>query len=166
MQTLTITKPDDFHLHLRDGAAMESVVNHTAAQFARAIVMPNLAPPVLTTDMASAYRDRILNAVDDSYEFTPLMTLYLTDNTAPEEIEKAAGSGFVYALKYYPAGATTNSDDGVTDIKKAYPALQAMSDNGLPLLVHGEVTDNHIDVFDREAVFIDKVLAQVVADFP
>ncbi len=128
--------------------------------------MPNLAPPVLTTDMALAYRDRILAAVDDKYDFTPLMTLYLTDNTAPEEIEKAAASGSVYALKYYPAGATTNSDDGVTDIKMTYPALQAMSDSGLLLLVHGEVTDNHIDIFERETVFIDKVLSKVVTDFP
>ena len=164
MQSLTITKPDDFHLHLRDGEAMKCVVNHTAAQFARAIIMPNLKPPVLTTADAIAYRDRIMAALE--FEFEPLMTLYLTDNTSPEEIEKAANTDFVKALKYYPAGATTNSDQGVTDIKKAYPALSAMSENGLFLLVHGEVTDNHIDVFDREAVFIDKVLTNIVSDFP
>ena len=166
MQSLTITKPDDLHLHVRDGAALKCVVNHSAAQFARAIIMPNLKPPVLTTEDALAYRQRVLDAVDEKYNFEPLMTLYLTDNTSPEEIEKAAASGHVKALKYYPAGATTNSDDGVTDIKKTYPALQAMSDSGLLLLVHGEVTDNHIDIFDREAVFIDKVLKKVVADFP
>ena len=164
MQSLTITKPDDFHLHLRDGEAMKCVVNHTAAQFARAIIMPNLKPPVLTTADAIAYRERIMAALE--FEFEPLMTLYLTDNTSPEEIEKAANTDFVKALKYYPAGATTNSDQGVTDIKKAYPALSAMSENGLFLLVHGEVTDNHIDVFDREAVFIDKVLTNIVSDFP
>lgn len=166
MQSLTLTKPDDFHLHVRDDAAMESVINHTAAQFARAIIMPNLKPPVLTTDAALSYRQRILAAVDDHYKFEPLMTLYLTDNTSAAEIEKAAASGFVKALKYYPAGATTNSEQGVTDIKKAYPALQAMSDAGLLLLVHGEVTDNHVDIFDRETVFIDKVLKKIVADFP
>ena len=164
MQSLTITKPDDFHLHLRDGEAMKCVVNHTAAQFARAIIMPNLKPPVLTIADAIAYRERIMAALE--FEFEPLMTLYLTDNTSPEEIEKAANTDFVKALKYYPAGATTNSDQGVTDIKKAYPALSAMSENGLFLLVHGEVTDNHIDVFDREAVFIDKVLTNIVNDFP
>lgn len=166
MQSLTITKPDDLHLHVRDNAAMESVINHSAAQFARAIIMPNLKPPVLTTDDALSYRKRILAAVDERYEFEPLMTLYLTDNTSAAEIEKAAGSGFVKALKYYPAGATTNSDQGVTEIKKAYPALQAMSDSGLLLLVHGEVTDNHVDIFDRESVFIDKVLKKIVTDFP
>ena len=166
MQSLTITKPDDLHLHVRDGAALKCVVNHSAAQFARAIIMPNLKPPVLTTEDALAYRQRVLDALDEKYNFEPLMTLYLTDNTSPEEIEKAAASGHVKALKYYPAGATTNSDDGVTDIKKTYPALQAMSDSGLLLLVHGEVTDNHIDIFDREAVFIEKVLKKVVADFP
>lgn len=166
MQSLTITKPDDFHLHVRDDAAMESVINHSAARFARAIIMPNLKPPVLTTDEALSYRQRILAGIDDRHEFEPLMTLYLTDNTSAAEIEKAAASGFVKALKYYPAGATTNSDQGVTDIKKAYPALQAMSDSGLLLLVHGEVTDNHVDIFDREKVFIDKVLKKIVADFP
>ncbi|MEM7027156.1 MAG: dihydroorotase [Pseudomonadota bacterium] len=166
MQSITITKPDDFHLHLRDGDAIRYVVNHSAAQFARATIMPNLSPPVLTTADASAYRDRILKAVDDEFQFEPLMTLYLTDNTRPEEIELAANSGFVKALKYYPAGATTNSDQGVTDMKKTYATLQAMSEAGLMLLVHGEVTDSHIDIFDREAVFIDKVLKNIVNDFP
>ncbi len=166
MQTLTITKPDDFHLHVRDNEAMQSVINHTARQFSRAIIMPNLKPPVLTTEDALAYRQRILDALDPGLAFEPLMTLYLTDNTAPAEIEKAAASGHVKALKYYPAGATTNSDQGVTDMQKAYPALEAMSDAGVFLLVHGEVTDNHVDIFDREAVFIEKVLKRVVTDFP
>lgn len=165
MQSLIITKPDDFHLHLRDDAAMSSIVNHTAAQFSRAIVMPNLKPPVITTEMALAYRDRILECVDEQYNFEPLMTLYLTDNTSPEEINIAAQSNSIKALKYYPAGATTNSDQGVTNIKKTYSALEAMMKSGLPLLVHGEVTDNDVDVFDREAVFIDKVLSPLINDF-
>ncbi len=165
MQTLNITKPDDFHLHLRDGAALASVVNHTAAQFARAIIMPNLRPPVVTTEMALEYRDRILACIDEKYNFEPLMTLYLTDNTSAEEINTAAQSNIIKALKYYPAGATTNSDQGVTDIKKTYAALEAMMEQGLPLLVHGEVTDNDVDIFDREAVFIDKVLSPLVKDF-
>jgi dihydroorotase len=166
MQTLKITKPDDLHLHLRDGAALESVANHTAAQFARAIIMPNLKPPVVNTEMALEYRERVLAAVDEQYDFEPLMTLYLTDNTSVEEIKTAAETKLIHALKYYPAGATTNSDQGVTDIKKTYAALEAMMNNGLPLLVHGEVTDNDVDIFDREAVFIDRVLSQVVNDFP
>ena len=166
MQTLTITKPDDFHLHLRDGEALASIVNHTAAQFARAIVMPNLNPPVTTTDMAREYRDRILANVDEQTNFEPLMTLYLTDNTIAEEIETAANSKLIKALKYYPAGATTNSDQGVTDFKKTYTALEAMMEHSIPLLVHGEVTDSEVDVFDREAVFIDKVLTPLVKDFP
>ena len=165
MQTLTITKPDDFHLHLRDGAALASIVNHTAAQFSRAIVMPNLEAPVVSTEMALAYRDRILECVDDQYKFEPLMTLYLTDNTSPDEINTAAQINSIKALKYYPAGATTNSDQGVTDIKKIGSALEAMMKSGLPLLVHGEVTDNDVDIFDREAVFIDKVLSPLVKDF-
>ena len=166
MQTLTITKPDDFHLHLRDGAALESVVNHSAAQFARAIIMPNLKPPVTTTELARSYRDRILENIDQQYDFEPLMTLYLTDNTSVEEIKVAAESGLIKALKYYPAGATTNSDQGVTDFNKTYTALEAMMKYDIPLLVHGEVTDDNVDVFDREAVFIDKVLTQLVKDFP
>lgn len=166
MQTITLTKPDDLHLHLRDGAAMASIVNHTAAQFSRAIVMPNLKPPVVTTEMALAYRDRILDCVAEQYNFVPLMTLYLTDNTTAEEINSAAQTTCIKALKYYPAGATTNSDQGVTDIKKTYAALEAMMKAGLPLLVHGEVTDSDVDVFDREAVFIDKVLSPLLNDFP
>ncbi len=166
MQTLTITKPDDLHLHLRDGAALESIVNHTAAQFARAIIMPNLKPPVVTTELAMEYRDRILASVDEKYNFEPLMTLYLTDNTSVEEINTAAASKLIKALKYYPAGATTNSDQGVTDFKKTYTALEAMMKHGIPLLVHGEVTDDDVDIFDREAVFIDKVLTPLVKDFP
>jgi dihydroorotase len=166
MQTLTITKPDDFHLHLRDGVALSSVVNHTAAQFSRAIVMPNLNPPVVNTEMALAYRERILQCVDKKYNFEPLMTLYLTDNTSASMIKTAAESNIIKALKYYPAGATTNSDQGVTNIKETYSALEAMMENGLPLLVHGEVTGDDVDVFDREAVFIDKVLTPLVNDFP
>ena len=166
MQTLNISKPDDLHLHLRDGAALASIVNHTAAQFARAIIMPNLKPPVLTTAMALEYKQQILDCVDEQYSFEPLMTLYLTDNTSVEEINTAAKSDFVKALKYYPAGATTNSDLGVTDIRKPAVALEAMMKQGLPLLVHGEVTDDDVDIFDREAVFIDKVLTPLVRDFP
>ncbi len=165
MQTLTITKPDDFHLHLRDGKAMASIVNHSAAQFSRAIIMPNLKPPVVSTAMALAYRDRILECVDAKYSFDPLMTLYLTDNTSADEVKQAKDSGFIRALKYYPAGATTNSDQGVTDIEKAYPALEAMEKHGLYLLVHGEVTDSDVDIFDREAVFIDRVLTKITKDF-
>ncbi len=166
MQTLTITKPDDFHLHLRDGAALASIIDHTAAQVARAIIMPNLKPPVVTTEMALEYRDRILAAVDEQYNFEPLMTLYLTDNTSAEDIKTAGENKSIHALKYYPAGATTNSDQGVTDFKKTYKALEAMMEQGLPLLVHGEVTDADVDIFDREAVFIDKVLTPLVKDFP
>lgn len=166
MQTLNIIKPDDLHLHLRDGEALASVVNHTAAQFSRAIIMPNLKPPVINTEMAMAYRERILQSVDKKYNFEPLMTLYLTDNTTADTIKTAAGSNIVKALKYYPAGATTNSDQGVTDIKKTYAALEAMMGSGLPLLVHGEVTGDEVDVFDREAVFIDEVLIPLVNDFP
>lgn len=166
MQSLTITKPDDFHLHLRDGAALESIANHTAAQFARAIIMPNLKPPVVTTDLAQEYRERILASIDEQYNFEPLMTLYLTDNTSAEEIGKAAKSGLIKALKYYPAGATTNSDQGVTDFKKTYTALEAMMKHGIPLCVHGEVTDDDVDVFDREAVFIERILNLLVKDFP
>jgi len=166
MQTLHLTKPDDFHLHLRDGEALASIVNHTASQFARAIIMPNLRPPVTTTEIALEYRDRILACIDEQYSFEPLMTLYLTDNTSVEEINTVAESKFIKALKYYPAGATTNSDQGVTDFKKTTAALEAMMEKGLPLLVHGEVTDNDVDVFEREAVFIDKVLTPLVKDFP
>jgi len=211
VQTLTLTRPDDWHLHLRDGALMQSVLRDSARQFARAIVMPNLKPPVTTTAQAQAYRARILTALDristqgasrvaqdarsraasdETYHegrrgtsehatqqpghaaaqagilFQPLMTLYLTDNTGAEEIRKAQASGFVHAVKLYPAGATTNSDAGVTDIRKAYPALEEMQRCGMPLLVHGEVTDRDVDVFDREAVFIERVLIPVLKDLP
>ncbi len=166
MQTLTLTRPDDWHLHLRDGAALSVVVPHTARQFARAIVMPNLKPPVVTTAQAGAYRERVRAAVSRGLTFDPLMTLYLTDNTPPEEIDRAKSSGFVHAVKYYPSGATTNSDSGVTDIEKCFATLARMEAIGLPLLVHGEVTDAEVDIFDRERVFIERVLAPVVQRFP
>jgi dihydroorotase len=156
-ETLTITRPDDWHLHLRDGAAMAAVLPATAAQFARAIVMPNLKPAVTTAAAAVAYRARIVAALPKGHDFTPLMTLYLTDNLPPDEIDRAKEAGVV-AVKLYPAGATTNSDAGVTDIRKTYATLEAMQREGLLLLVHGEVTDNEIDVFDREAVFIERVM--------
>ncbi|MES2070312.1 MAG: dihydroorotase [Pseudomonadota bacterium] len=158
IQELTITRPDDWHLHVRDGAALASVLPHTASQFARAIIMPNLKPPVTTTEQAAAYRQRILAALPPGSSFEPLMTLYLTDNTPPEEIRRAKASGFVHAVKLYPAGATTNSDAGVTDLSKCYKTLEAMQEVGMPFLVHGEVTDAAIDIFDREAVFIDQVM--------
>jgi len=163
--TLTITRPDDWHLHVRDGAAMAAVVPHTARQFARAIIMPNLRPPVTSAAQALAYRDRILAAVPAGVDFTPLMTLYLTDKLAPDEIRRAADAGVV-AAKLYPAGATTNSDAGVTDVRNIYPVLEAMQRAGLKLLVHGEVTDPAVDIFDREAVFIDQVMLPLRADFP
>ena len=166
MQTLTIARPDDWHVHLRDGDAMASVVGATARQFARAIVMPNLKPPVTTTAHAKAYRARIRKALPKGAAFEPLMTLYLTDNTTGAEIEKAAASGFVKAVKYYPAGATTNSDSGVTDLRKVDAALEAMQSAGMPLLVHGEVTDPEVDVFDREAVFVDRTLGPLLKRFP
>lgn len=165
MNELVITRPDDWHLHLRDGAAMADVVPHTARQFARAIVMPNLKPPVTTAAQAVAYRQRIEAAVPTGMDFTPLMTLYLTDNLPPDEIKRAKDAGVV-ALKLYPAGATTNSDAGVTDIRKTYKTLEAMQREGLLFLVHGEVTDSEIDLFDREAVFIDRVLQPLRRDFP
>jgi len=165
-QTLTITRPDDWHLHLRDGDALASVLPHTAAQFARAIVMPNLKPPVTTTEQAAAYRQRILAALPAGMQFEPLMTLYLTDNTPPDEIRRAKDSGFVHAVKLYPAGATTNSDAGVTDLKKCYKTLEVMQEVGLPFLVHGEVTDAAIDLFDREAVFIERVMQPLRKDMP
>ncbi|TDF65966.1 dihydroorotase [Cupriavidus sp. L7L] len=165
-QKLTITRPDDWHLHLRDGAALAAVLPDTARQFARAIIMPNLKPPVTTVEQAQAYRARILAALPAGMQFEPLMTLYLTDNTSPEEIVAAKASGFVHGVKLYPAGATTNSDAGVTDIRRCYAALEAMQREGLPLLVHGEVTDPAIDIFDREAVFIDQVMAPLRRDMP
>jgi dihydroorotase len=163
---LTLRRPDDWHLHLRDGAALASVLPHTAAQFARAIVMPNLKPPVTTTALAAAYRERILAARPAGSRFEPLMTLYLTDRTDPREISKARASGFVHGCKLYPAGATTNSDAGVTDIRNIYAVLEAMAELGLPLQVHGEVTAPEVDVFDREARFIDAVLAPLVKRMP
>ena len=163
--TLTLTRPDDWHLHVRDGAALAAVVPHTAAQFARAIIMPNLRPPVTTAAQALAYKARIRAAVPAGVAFEPLMTLYLTDNTPPDEIARAVDAGVV-ALKLYPAGATTNSDAGVTDVRKTYATLEAMQRAGLLLLVHGEVTDPEIDLFDREAVFIDRVLSPLRKDFP
>ncbi|EKZ98725.1 MAG: dihydroorotase [Burkholderiaceae bacterium] len=165
-QKLTITRPDDWHLHLRDGAALAAVLPDTARQFARAIIMPNLKPPVTTVEQASAYRARILAALPAGMAFEPLMTLYLTDNTPPEEIVAARASGFVHGVKLYPAGATTNSDAGVTDIRRCAATLEAMQREGVPLLVHGEVTDGDIDIFDREAVFIDRVMKPLRRDFP
>ena len=166
MQYLTITRPDDWHLHLRDGAAMAAVLPDTARRFARAIVMPNLKSPVRSVDEALAYRSRILTALPAGLEFEPLMTLYLTDNTSPDEVRLARKSGFVQAVKYYPAGATTNSDFGVTSVESAYPAIEAMAEHGLPLLVHGESTDPSVDVFDREKVFINTILEPLLNRFP
>jgi dihydroorotase len=166
VQQLTLTRPDDWHLHLRDGALMQSVAQDSARQFARAIVMPNLRPPITTTEQAQAYRQRILGALPAGSKFQPLMTLYFTDNTSAEEIRKAKTGGIVHAVKLYPAGATTNSDAGVTDIRKAYSALEEMQRCGMPLLVHGEATDKSVDVFDRESIFIDRTLIPLLKDFP
>ncbi|HYJ18629.1 MAG TPA: dihydroorotase [Burkholderiales bacterium] len=162
---LTITKPDDWHLHLRDGDAMKAVLADTATRFARAIVMPNLKPPVTTAAAAAAYRQRILSALPPGSGFAPLMTLYLTDNTRPAEIERARASGIVHAVKYYPAGATTNSDAGVSDIGRCSDTLTAMADAGMPLLVHGEVTDPQVDIFDREKLFIERTMIPLVQKF-
>jgi dihydroorotase len=166
MKTLTFTRPDDWHLHLRDDALMHSVLPDTARQFARAIVMPNLRPPVTNTVLAVQYHQRIMAALPQGAVFEPLMTLYLTNNTSAEEIRKAKQSGAVHAVKLYPAGATTNSDAGVTDLRKTYAALEEMQRCGMPLLVHGEVTDSSIDIFDREAVFIERVLQPLLQDMP
>jgi len=163
---IKLTRPDDFHLHLRDGELMRSVLPDTARQFARAIVMPNLRPPVTTVTNAEEYRQRILSALPAGMTFEPLMTLYLTDNTSADEIRRAKQSGIVRAIKLYPAGATTNSDAGVTDLRKTYPVLEEMQRCGMPLLVHGEVTDPAVDVFDREAVFIERVLQPLQRDMP
>jgi dihydroorotase len=165
-QTLTLRRPDDWHLHVRDGAQLAAVVPFTARQFGRALVMPNLQPPMTTTDALAAYRARILAAVPAGLAFEPQMTLYLTDGTSPDEIRKAQASGFVVGAKLYPAGATTHSDAGVTSIDKVWPALEAMAEHGLVLQVHGEVTASDIDVFDREQVFIDRVLSRVVERVP
>lgn len=166
MSSITITQPDDLHLHVREGESLKSVVPDTAKQFARAIIMPNLAEPVTSVAHAQRYRDEILAAVDDDSSFEPLMTLYLTDKTTPETIKEAKESGFIHALKLYPSGATTNSDKGVTNIENIYPALEAMQEHGILLLVHGEVTDPSIDIFDREQVFIDTILIPLIGKFP
>ena len=168
MTSITIIRPDDWHLHLRDDEQLRFVLPHTAKQFARAIIMPNLKPPIVTTDMALSYRARILTALPEPLHgsFDPLMTLYLTDNTVPSEIIRAKESKAVQGVKLYPAGATTNSDAGVTDITKCYATLEAMEQNNLPLLVHGEVTDANVDVFDREKIFIDRVLDPLIRRFP
>ena len=163
---LTLLRPDDWHVHFRDGEPMKSIVGATARQFARAVVMPNLRPAVVTAEQAGAYRDRILAALPKGAAFEPLMTLYLTDNTSPDEIGRAKAAGFVKAVKYYPAGATTNSDSGVTDIRKCDAVFEAMAAQRMPLLLHGEVTDPAVDVFDREKVFLETVLAPLVRRFP
>lgn len=163
---LRIRRPDDWHLHLRDGALLQAVLPHTAARFARAVVMPNLAPPLTTTAMALAYRERIIAALPAGMDFTPLMTLYLTDNTSAEEIRRAKASGRIVGVKLYPAGATTHSDAGVTDLARCAEALAAIEETGLVLQVHGEVTDSAVDVFDRERVFIERVLAPVAERHP
>ncbi len=163
---LTITRPDDWHLHLRDGAALKAVLPDTARQFARAIVMPNLRPPVTTTDLAIAYRQRILDALPQGSNFEPLMTLYLTDNTTAEEIVRAKASGFIHGVKLYPAGATTNSDSGVTNLDHCTKALATMEKLGMPLLAHAEVTDGDVDVFDRECVFIERNMIPLLKKFP
>ncbi|MEY3720904.1 MAG: dihydroorotase PyrC [Pseudomonadota bacterium] len=163
---IILTRPDDWHLHLRDGVVLRDVLPHTARQFARAIVMPNLKPPVTTTEMARDYRKRILDVLPSDMRFEPLMTLYLTDNTTADEIGRAVESGIVHGVKLYPAGATTNSDAGVTDLKRCMVALEQMQALGLPLLIHGEVTDRDIDMFDREAVFIERVLIPLRRQLP
>lgn len=166
MNSLTIIRPDDWHVHVRDGDMLRSVVPETARRFSRAIIMPNLNPPVATTDQARQYRDRILAAVPTGVDFEPLMTLYLTEQTSPDEVILAKASGIVKAVKWYPAGATTNAHHGVRAIEKCYPVLEAMQEHGLPLLVHAETTDPSVDTFDREAVFIERDLAPVIQRFP
>lgn len=163
---ITITRPDDWHLHVRNGAMLRTVVPHTARRFGRAIIMPNTVPPVTTVPMAEQYRQEVLDAVPEGSGFEPLMTLYLTEETTPETVRQARASGIVKAFKLYPAGATTNSASGVTDFRRIYPVLEAMQDEGMPLLVHGEVVDDDIDIFDREKAFIDRVLTPVIEDFP
>ena len=166
METLTISRPDDWHLHVRDGAAMKAVLPATARQFARAIIMPNLKPPIRTVEDARGYRERILAALPADADFEPLMTLYLTDNTSPDDIASAVKCGFIKAVKYYPAGATTNADFGVTDIRKCDAVFETMQSAGLPLLLHGEVADAEVDVFDRETIFIERHLIPLVLRFP
>jgi len=165
-KSITISRPDDWHLHVRDDVTLSSIIGHTARQFARAIIMPNLKPPITTTAMAQAYRQRIMESLPDNAEFTPLMTLYLTDNTSSEEIIRAKESGFIHAVKLYPSGATTHSDAGVTDVEKTYDTLATMADVGLPLLVHGESTRTDVDVFDREKIFIEETLAPMLEKIP
>jgi dihydroorotase len=166
MKTLTLTRPDDWHLHVRNGAVLKTVIAHTAKQFARAIIMPNLKPPVTTVLQALAYREEILQAIPTGINFTPLMTLYMTASTTIEEIKLAAESSYIHAFKLYPAGATTNSDAGVADIKTIYPQLAAMEKYNLPLLIHGEVVDAQCDIFDREREFVDTHLVAITRDFP
>lgn len=166
MDRITLARPDDWHLHLRDGAHLAAVLPDTARRFGRAIIMPNLKPPVTSTAAAEAYRERIVAALPRGVAFEPLMTLYLTDNMPPAEIRRARDSGVVHAVKYYPAGATTNSDSGVTDIARCYPVLEVMAELGMPLLVHGEVTDPAVDIFDRERVFLERVLAPLTQRMP
>lgn len=169
MKQISITRPDDWHIHLRDGASLEQTVKDVSRYFGRAIVMPNLLPPVTDTSAALAYRDRISVAqksVAPASQFQPLMTLYLTDNTRPQEIELAQQSGHIHAVKLYPAGATTNSDSGVSDIKNIYPVLETLQKTGMPLLLHGEVTDQQFDIFDREKLFLEQQLTSIVRDFP
>lgn len=165
-QTLTIRRPDDWHVHLRDGEVLKGVAPYTARQFARAIVMPNLNPPMTDVAGVAAYRDRIVAALPAGTDFTPLMTLYLTDSTDPAEVERGYAEGAFVAAKLYPAHATTGSAHGVTDIRNIYPVLERMQAIGMPLLIHGEVTDSHVDIFDREAVFIERTLLRLVADMP
>ncbi len=166
MNSITLIRPDDWHLHVRDGDVLKDIIPHTAARFGRAIIMPNLKPPVTTTEQAAAYQQRILAAVPQGITFTPLMTLYLTDNMPAKEISKAKQSGFIHAVKYYPAGATTHSDAGVTNLKKTFAVLESLQQHEIPLLIHGEVTDPDVDIFDREAVFIDRILQPLLQDFP
>ncbi len=164
--SLTIRRPDDWHVHLRDGAVMAGVLPFTARQFARAIVMPNLSPPVTDVAATAAYRDRILAALPEGADFTPLMTCYLTDGTNPDDVARGHAEGVFVAAKLYPAHATTGSAFGVTDVARIYPVLERMQQIGMPLLIHGEVTDHDVDIFDREAVFIERTLSRLVADFP
>jgi dihydroorotase len=166
MKQITLTRPDDWHLHLRDGPAMASILGHTTERFGRAIVMPNLKPPVSNTQLAAEYRTRILQNLPEDSSFEPLMTLYMTDSLSPAEVRRAKASGFVKAVKLYPAGATTHSDAGVTNLKRLYPVIDEMQRQTLPLLVHAEVTDTEIDIFDREKVFIERHLVPLVRDFP
>ncbi len=166
MRKLTILKPDDWHLHVRSGGELQSVIGMSSAQMGRAIIMPNLSPPITSVEQALIYREEILGALPNGHTFEPLMVLYLTDNTTVKEIELAANNEFIKAAKLYPSGATTNSDKGVTDISKIYPVLESMQKNGMPLLVHGEITHKEVDIFDREAAFIDQVLEKTIKNFP